>query len=260
MGTRRIGRGRHLSGFARFGRSGAAISLLAGLLVGSGCASYANVPEPESPASVTSPNRRQPKAVMTASLVRVLDQFPPDSNRFAVGLPEGVTIETIDEILGALGPGAELTGPETRGLPTYSIGRIWIRSGKSKVDIFRPVTELGPRADGTYERQAITVWLEGGLDPWHVTRTQRWEIGAFPRPDVAAWPEEQIDDAPRSAELDDRAPDRRGVETADETAAQATPREIAEDPAETETPAAEPPRRSREIIDNGVIRIEPVDD
>ncbi len=257
MGTRSIGRGSHTFGFARFGRSGAAISLLAGLLVGAGCASYANVPEPDSPASVTSPNRRQPKAVMTEALIRVLSQFPPDSQRFAVGLPEGVTPETVDEILGALGPGAELAGPRTRDLPTYAIGRIWIRSGKSKVDIFRPVTELGPRSDGSFERQAITVWLEGGLNPWRVTRTQRWEIGAFPRPDVVEWP-----NAPEPAYTEierDDGPDLTAGAVPPEAAAEGEVAE-GEDFVEAEPPTAAPPARSTEIQDNGVIRIEPVDD
>ncbi len=256
MGTSSIRRIGHTFGFARFGRSGAAISVLAGLLVAGGCASYANVPEPESPTSVTSPNRRQPKAVMKAALTRVLNQYPPGTSRYAVGLPEGVSLETIQEILTALGPGAELASAGTSDLPTYAIGRIWIRTGKSKVDIFRPVVELGRRADGTYERQAITVWLEGGLDPWHVTRTQRWAVGAFPRPDVADWPEAPLSEEPESLAAERVEEEARAPDTPQQPAVESEPVE-----ATRPLPAEESqPERRAEVQDNGVIRIEPVND
>lgn len=157
------------------------------LLLLTGCASYANVPEPESSPSVTSPNARQPRAAMTAALQRVLRQYPPGrgTTRFAVNLPTKVSPENAAEILAALGPGAELATLENAELPTYDIGRIWIRAGSAKVDIFRPVVELGRQADGTYEQQAITVWMEGGLGPWRTVRTQKWAVGAFPRPELS---------------------------------------------------------------------------
>jgi len=157
------------------------------LLLLAGCASYANVPEPESSPSVTSPNARQPRSAMTAALRRVLRQYPPGRGtaRFAVNLPARVSPENAADILAALGPGAELATPDNPSLPTYHIGRIWIRAGSAKVDVFRPVVELGRQPDGTYEQQAITVWMEGGLGPWRTIRTQKWAVGAFPRPEFS---------------------------------------------------------------------------
>lgn len=206
---------------------------------------------------------------MKTALVRVIDRFPPGTRQFAVGLPEGVSIETIDEILGALGPGAELAGPRTGDLPTYSIGRIWIRSGKAKVDIFRPVSELGPRADGTYERQAITVWLEGGLDPWHITRMQRWEVGAFPRPDVAATPGLPPAEASYDDQRDRVSTDAIGGSFEDDVPAQpeaiqddrlneAQVRERIDEGIRMQAPAE--PTPTEPATNSGFIRIETVDD
>ncbi|GJM19609.1 MAG: hypothetical protein DHS20C14_18220 [Phycisphaeraceae bacterium] len=273
------GKTRHTRVFAGGAALGALIPAIAvgvALPLGvAGCASYANVPEPESPASVTSPNRRHPKAVMTASLLRVLRIAPPGGPRFAVALPAGMTAESAEEILAALGPGAELATYANADLPTYSIGRIWIRSGKSKVDVFRPVIELGRRDDGTFDRQAITVWLEGGVEPWRVVRTQRWEVGAFPRPYVEAHPGEstelQIPDGFEDgdgAEVINEAPPppaedaeamRSDVPPEAEAIDEITEGEGFVEPQPMPDPTPEAPPQSAPDRDDGIIRIESVD-
>lgn len=225
-----------------------------GAMLGGGCASYVNVPEPDSPAAVSSPNARQPRAVMATALRRVVTLYPPgpETARYGVALPPGTTAQTTDEILAALGPqAAPVFGMSD--LPTYTVGRIWIRSGKAKVDIFRPVVEIGRQAGGLYEKQAITVWLEGGLDPWRVRRVQVWEIGAFPNPDIAdpfetpfgADPAGEPQPAPEPA-----APEAEQAEPPSGAAApEADPQP---EPAPRPSPAPAPAR------DDGVIRVEPL--
>lgn len=223
-----------------------------------GCASYANVPEPESSPSVTSPNARQPRAAMTAALQRVLRQYPPGrgTNAFAVNLPPQVSPVNADELIARLGPGAELASPGNRDLPTYHVGRIWIRGAQAKVDVFRPVVELGRGADGVYEQQAITVWLQGGIGPWHTVRTQKWAVGAFPRPEVfepeiyegaepetpaqtPAPAEPAAEPTPQPSPTPDAPPGVR-IEPAASGAA-ATPPAPERQAAPDEAPAAEPP-------------------
>ena len=219
-------------------------------LLGGGCASYVNVPEPDSPAAVTTPNARQPKAVMAAALQRVITLFPPgpESARFGVALPPGTSAQTTDEVLAALGPQAAPVFGMT-DLPTYTVGRIWIRSGQAKVDIFRPVVELGRQSGGLYEKQAVTVWLEGGLNPWRVRRTQVWEVGAFPNPDIADPFDTPYGDA---AAAEPEAQPEPAPEPAEEAAPE--PETVPARPA----PEAERVPEPAPIRDDGVIRVEPL--
>lgn len=170
-------------GLAAAGTLGAA--MLAGTLTG--CAGYANYPAPTSSPATRDPNARHPMAVSVEALRHIITRHPPGpaGTVYAVNPPAGLTNERASQLVLELGPQAVLAADAMPGTPTYHIGRIWIRSGTAKVDVFRPVVEAPADAMGNTRTQPITVWLEGGLTPWRVTGEQRWAVGAFPTP--ALW-------------------------------------------------------------------------
>lgn len=162
--------------------AGCAAVVLAGI---AGCASYANVPGPESTPAVQDPNRRNPAAVIAEALRVVQRRYPIDGT-YAVEFPPGTTRETAGVALAGMGSGAVHVDDAAPGTPTYRVGRVWIRSGFAKVDVVRPVVELEPNTAGEYQTRIYTAWLSGGFEPWHVTRIQPWAIGTVRYGD-AAW-------------------------------------------------------------------------
>ena len=82
-----------------------------------------------------------------------------------------------------------------RGLPVYSVTRVWLRGDKATVDVVRPVTLDGmqPTEENTdgvaYTYQKVTLRLEGGFRPWRVVGTREWPIGLEDRPELFGWPE-----------------------------------------------------------------------
>ncbi|MEM9559732.1 MAG: hypothetical protein AAF995_05450 [Planctomycetota bacterium] len=151
------------------------------------CAGYANYPAPTSAPATRDPNNLHPMAVSIEALRHVVTRHPPGpaGTTFGVNPPAGLTPERATELVRELGPQAVLAADAAPGTPTYHVGRIWIRSGTAKVDVYRPVIEASLDAAGQYRTQPITLWMEGGLRPWRVEGEQRWSVGAFPTP--ALW-------------------------------------------------------------------------
>jgi hypothetical protein len=158
----------------------AAILVGAGLL--GGCVGYSSYPEVESLAS-SSPNFIQVKPVVEAALLEVIERYHPDwAGVYAVNLPVGMTAAAQEAILANLDDNARAMTRENAHLPTYSVGRIWVRGAKAKVDVIRPVLEIGPKPDGGIVYQGMTVWLDAGLNPWRVDFVQPWSIGVVEAP------------------------------------------------------------------------------
>ena len=155
---------------------------LAGLLAGGGCMGYSNMNTDSGTVSVSNPNARTPSEVVREALRYVVGRYPA-GGRFAVNLVKGTQPNMADFIMRELPAGAELVSEVNTDLPTYYVGVTRIRMGEAKVDIIRPVTELGEIPGGGYATQAVTVHLEGGINPWRVTLMQRWALGAVPVPE-----------------------------------------------------------------------------
>lgn len=216
----------------------AAALALPGFMVG--CVGYTTYPEVEGGFARDNPNAMPTPIVLAESLERIVRRYPPtldgSSTSFAVNLPAGTTYKTAQRIVEKLGPGANVLQPGTENLPKYHIGRVWIRTTRAKVDVFRPVAALNDdgspnAASGPIGYQAITIWLEGGLGPnWRVIREQPWALGAVEvpalniiRPEVPENPYGEPADA----------------DTDWDTAGDVPPARYAE-PAPTSTPASRP--------------------
>lgn len=154
--------------------TGAAIAI-AGSLVG-GCVGYHSYPPTPEQRARAGMGERAPTDVMVLALQRVITLHPPEDvggRAFAVNLP----VTTPPDVYGMV---AERVGgqPLTRdaeGLPVYHIARVWVRNSRAWVDVIWP-------APGGEDRSS-TVWLEGGLQPWRVTRVQEWNPGVIPTPE-----------------------------------------------------------------------------
>ncbi|MBL4697862.1 MAG: hypothetical protein JKX70_03415 [Phycisphaerales bacterium] len=159
---------------------------LAGMsLFGTGCVSYTNVPVPASAPAFKNANHMQSISVVTRALEAVIAEHEVVGD-YAINLPVGTTPETFDKIIAKLPAGATMPfdGMST-DMPTYHIGRVWIRASDAKVDVIYPFTGL----DGITTDQNVTVWLSGGVRRWKAYRQQHWTAGTIPTPPVyvPAW-------------------------------------------------------------------------
>jgi hypothetical protein len=111
-----------------------------------------------------------------------------ESPRIAISLVPGMRRDYYIRTAQLAGPGVVPLTPETRGLPTYLVSRIWVGGDSAKVDLFRPVTRMG-NPDGSKVYQGLTLNLRGGLHPWHVTSHKVWGIGALEIPEETYLPE-----------------------------------------------------------------------
>lgn len=154
---------------------------LAGL---GGCFGYSSYPQIESMAP-SSPNFVQVRPAMETALKEVVDRYHPEwAGAFAVNLPAEMTVEAQRIVLAKLGPDARAMTPETVHLPTYHVARVWVRGPEAKIDIVRPVLDLGPNPDGSIAYQGMTVWLDAGLNPWRVNFIQPWSMSVTSPPDA----------------------------------------------------------------------------
>jgi len=140
---------------------------------------------------------------MTLAIRWVADRYPPSNDRIdaptskeagditvrwpmVINLPIGMRKIFYDRIAANCGPLVMPMSPEAlqSGEPIYHVGRVWVRAHESKVDVYRPVPEIGAGADGKLVYQMITVTLEGGFEPWRVVAGRAWEPGAHPVPET----------------------------------------------------------------------------
>ena len=147
----------------------------------SGCVSYTNVPVPASAPAFKNANHSQPILVLTRALEAVINEHPAGDGAYAINLPMGTAPETFEKIIANLPEGATMPieGMDA-DMPTYHIGRVWIRASDAKVDVIYPFTGM----DGVSSEQNVTIWLSGGVRSWRVHRRQYWAAGTIPTPPV----------------------------------------------------------------------------
>ncbi|MCW5775816.1 MAG: hypothetical protein KIS87_05145 [Phycisphaeraceae bacterium] len=135
------------------------------------------------------PNGATMAALMAAAARWSVEHYPPPTAEYALNLPAGLKREWYLATVEAAGPNARALTDETAHLPTYHIGRIWIRSDRAKVDVTRPVFTLGETTSPL--DQTTTVWLRRtGWTSWRVEHTQPWAIGVVPTPEPYYLPPE----------------------------------------------------------------------
>ncbi|MFG0307422.1 MAG: hypothetical protein ACF8Q5_14545 [Phycisphaerales bacterium JB040] len=152
-------------------------------LAGGGCSSYTNINTAEGVGAVTNPNARVPSEVVREALRYVITRYP-SGDAYAVNLLPRTNTTMGDFILRELPAGVQIAGESNRDLPTYHVGTTRVRGGIAKVDIIRPVIELGEQPGGGWATQGVTVHLDGGINPWRVERIQRWAFGAVEVPEI----------------------------------------------------------------------------
>ncbi|MBX3358644.1 MAG: hypothetical protein KF745_09470 [Phycisphaeraceae bacterium] len=174
---------------------------LAALL--SGCVGYTSAPATREESVFADPNAPATRDVATKALRWTAYRYPPEGGdgrtqgwdqkqsdlkasgeklppRFAINLPPTTRPETYRRVVEDVGLGAVMLTPETQGLPTYYLGRVYILGDQASVDVIRPVAEFSNPEKVTY--QAITVRLRGGLKPWTVISNTPWTLGSVTPP------------------------------------------------------------------------------
>jgi len=146
----------------------------------SGCVSYTNVPGPDNVVAYAGANNRQTVSVMSKALETMVAKHPVDG-AFVVNLPVGTSPESYETIIAEMPEGATIPSEGMdQDLPTFHIGRVWIRASDAKVDVIYPFI----RADGVRQEQNVTLWLSGGVRKWRVYREQYWAPGTIPTPAI----------------------------------------------------------------------------
>lgn len=135
------------------------------------------------------PNGATLAALMSTAARWAVEHYPPPTDEYALNLPQGLKREWYLATVREAGPNARPLTDETAHLPTYHVGRIWIRSDRAKVDVTRPVFTLGVTSSPL--DQTTTVWLRRtGWTSWRVEHTQPWAIGVVPTPEPYYLPPE----------------------------------------------------------------------
>ena len=177
----------------RFAAAAAALPLLALALSGlGGCLGYNNIEPIEGASGWTNPNSPPVPTAMSTALRWVVDRYPPSDEGFtghtttmpfAVSFPTTTRPEIGEMVLSqATLPHARPLTTDTESLPTYLIGRVWVRGDMATVDIFRPVPTLAKDKDGKPFYQCITVNLRSGLSPWRIVSHRVWSVGSVDVP------------------------------------------------------------------------------
>jgi hypothetical protein len=185
-------------------RSAAALVAAVGMAVLAGCVSYAHHTSAAAPVGYTNPNTPAIEEVMMAGLQWTATRYPPGSYpgdeaaMMAVNLPEGVRGRVYERVAGAV-PGAEPLTPENSHLPIYHVGTFRIRGDRAQVNVFRPVTAVGPTPTGETVYQEIRLDMRGGLGPWRVVASREWTPGSGDLPPLNYYTPEppQPRDGPR---------------------------------------------------------------
>lgn len=179
------------------------IALAAALTLAlTGCAGYTTYPAPQagSDAAFNSPNVPPAPDVVYTALAYTIDRFPVDGP-YAINLPAQLDPKRVAYIFDLLkDPDARTLTQGTENLPTYHVGRIWIRGGSAEVDVFRPVTDI-PGPEGGQVTQMVTVKLEPRFTRWRVASARSAAIG------VASPPELAFRDQPETATASAAEPD-----------------------------------------------------
>ncbi|MDX2018053.1 MAG: hypothetical protein SFY95_10500 [Planctomycetota bacterium] len=148
-----------------------------------GC--YANYPPVEGNVmATTDPNTRDTRDAIVTALRHVFDRYGvvtadgSDGGPVAINLPTGARKDTYDQVAKAVGPNVNpISRENVSTMPVYHIARVWLRSSDARIDVLRPMPELGATADGNLVYQCVTVHMRAYLSPWKVTQVQTREPG-----------------------------------------------------------------------------------
>lgn len=178
-----------------------AAAAVVGLAILGGCAGYGTHKGADAQGieDLQDPNQPNAERVMIAALRHVILRHRPggENTPVAINLPPGMRRSGCERIARDVGPEVyplteEIAQQGT--MPIFHVGRVWLRFEKAKVDVFRPLPELGTNASGQISYQPITVELQGGLRPWKVVYAQPREPGSVPTPMASFMPKEDDPD------------------------------------------------------------------
>jgi hypothetical protein len=163
----------------------------------SGCTGYSSWPPiDEEKESFTQINYLPAPNIVGDALAMAVLRYPPVANPqrgvfydgpIAISLPEGATYETYGVITRRVGANAQPTTASNTELPTYYVGRVWLRATVAEVDIFVPAPRFGET--GAQRHQKITVFFAGGTQPWRITAQRAHPVGLFPTPTRTMMPQ-----------------------------------------------------------------------
>lgn len=155
------------------------------LSLSGGCAGYSSYPIVEGADLANKDPNGWPQYQLAGMAARyVAERYPPSApswttgepltapSRFVVNVPSGISQETYQRVIQFAGAGAEAPTAGDTSAPVYHIGRIWVRGGSGRVDVLRPVAEVGTDPTGRTIYQTVTVFFDGGFKPWQITGRQ----------------------------------------------------------------------------------------
>lgn len=187
-------------------RSVSSVAAVSGLLLVSalalgGCQGYSSYPKVDGASMANKSPDAWPQYQLAGMAARyVADRYPPSApswtsgeptqapERFVVNIPSGMSRMPYDRAVAFAGAGAEGPTPENANLPIYHVTRIWSRGHAGTVDVMRPVAEVGNAPGGKPVYQTITVYFEGGFQPWRITGRQVRDALTADVPELAFLP------------------------------------------------------------------------
>jgi hypothetical protein len=163
----------------------AGAGLLLAAVVSGGCAGYSSYPTVDGANLANKDPNGWPQYQLAGMAARyVAERYPPSAptwttgepiqapEHFVVNVPSGITQETYQRVIQFAGTGAEAPTATNASTPVYHVTRIWVRGGSGRVDVLRPIAEVGTGADGRTIFQTVTVFFDGGFKPWQITGRQ----------------------------------------------------------------------------------------
>ncbi|MBY0111359.1 MAG: hypothetical protein K2Y21_00950 [Phycisphaerales bacterium] len=155
-----------------------------------GCArEYANYPPIEGDTfAVKDLNSRQMQDAMAAALRWTVLRYPPaggsqGGEMLAINLPPGIGEAGYAHVAERVGEGAvPVTEDNAKRLPVYHVTRIWLRGTVARIDVVRPLYEMGEKPGGGPVNRGVQVRLAGGWEPWRVTSSSEYEVGVLDAP------------------------------------------------------------------------------
>jgi hypothetical protein len=174
----------------KFARTNTNLLVISGLLLSAtlglgGCQGYSSYPTVDGASMANKSPDAWPQYQLAGMAARyVADRYPPSApswasgepsqapEQFVVNIPSGMSRMPYERAISFAGPGAQAPGPDNASLPTYHITRIWSRGHRGVVDVMRPVAEVGEAPGGKPVYQTVTVYFEGGFQPWRISGRQ----------------------------------------------------------------------------------------
>lgn len=170
----------------------AAVLAAASVLGPAGCIGHNNIEPIPGAVGFEDPNNAPVPQIMAAALNWLVLRYPPqggdgpagmvEPDPFAVSFPLNLRGDTVEWLTRQTFPGKlQASTLENLSLPTYRIGRVWVRGDMAFVDIFRPVPQFSTAGSVVY--QPITLHMRGGMSNWHFASHRIYQPGSLPVPE-----------------------------------------------------------------------------